>query len=92
MCLRLPQELNETYTRRCDELIENFLCKVKIIDDILAYETNIERSFFHTWEYLRMCAKNNIVINKTQFQFCQDNVELVGLYITQMAYHPLESY
>ena len=40
--LRLPQEFiasGDAYTRRYDEIIKNFPCKVKIIDDTLLYDT-----------------------------------------------------
>ena len=83
--LRMPQGFiasGDAFTHTYHEIIKDFPCKVKIIDDTLLYDTDIEQSFFHTRDYLRICAKNGIVINKTKSKFCQDNKEFSNLLIT----------
>ena len=60
---------------------------MKIIDDAL-YDTDIEQSFFHIWDYQTMCVKNGIAINKSKFQFCQDNIEFRGLLVTPCGISP----
>ena len=85
MYLRLPQGFitsGDVYTRCYNEIIKNFPCKVKIIDDTLLCDTDIEQSLIHTWDNLTTSAKNGIVTNKSKFQFCQDNIEFAGLLIT----------
>ena len=85
MHLRLPQRFvasGDAYTRRFDKIIRDVLWKVKIVDDALLHDTNIEQSFFHTWDYLTIGAKNGIVISKAKFQFCQETIEFAGLLIT----------
>ena len=91
MYLRLPQGFiasGDAYTRRYDDIIKDFPRKVKIIDDTLLYDNDIEQSFFHTWDYLTICAKNGIVINKSKFQFCKDTIEFAGLLLTPEGISP----
>ena len=44
--------------------------------------TNIERAFLHTFDFLLHCAKDEIVLNREKFQFCEDAVQFGGLQIT----------
>ena len=91
MYLRIPQGLissGDAYTSRYDGIIKDFPRKVKIIDDTCLYDDNIEQSFYHTWDYLVICAKNGIVLNRSKFQFCQDTVEFAGLLITSDGISP----
>ena len=56
--LRMPQGYlasGDAYTRRYDEIIKDIPRKVKIVDDALLYDTNIEEAFFHTFDYLYHC-------------------------------------
>ena len=83
--LSLPQghsAAQDAYTRRYDEIIKEVPNKVKCIDDTLLYSENTERAFFAVFDYLTLCAKNGITINKDKFQFCQDTVTFAGLKIT----------
>ena len=71
----------DAYTRRYDEIIKEIPRKVKIVDDALLYDHNIEESFFHTFDYLHHCYMNGIAFNLEKFQFCSDIVEFGGLQI-----------
>ena len=42
----------------------------------------IENSFYQVFDYLLVCQKNGVTLNKDKFQFCQDSVEFAGLNIT----------
>ena len=46
----------DAYTQRFDEIIKNIFSKVKIVDDILLYDSNIEEAFYHTFDFLIHCA------------------------------------
>ena len=55
MYLRMPQGYlasGNAYTWRYDEVIKDVPCKVKIVDDTLLYDSNIEGAFFHTFDFL----------------------------------------
>ena len=81
----------DAYTRRYDEIIKDIPHKVKIVDDTLLYDPNIEGSFYHTFDFLSHCAKNRIVLNRDKFQFCQDTVQFGGLQIMPSGVTPSES-
>ena len=82
---RLPQgylAATDAYTRRYDDIIKDVKNKVKIVDDTLLFDDDIESSFYHTWDYLTLCYSKGIIFNKSKFQFCQDTVNFAGLKIT----------
>ena len=92
--LRLPQGFlasTDAYTRRYDEIVKPIPCKAKIVDNALLYDTNIKNAFFHVWDYLTLCAKNDIVINESKFQFCKDTVKFAGLKITPTGVSPTDT-
>ena len=89
--LRLPQgylAASDAYTRRYDDIIKNVQQKVKCVDDTLLWDPDIETAFYHTWDYLTLCANNGIVINKDKFQFCRDEVLFAGLKLTPTGIKP----
>ena len=91
MYLRLPQgylAAGDAYTRRFDELISELPHKIKIVDDCLLHDDNIEQSFFHAWDFLTICAKNGIVVSLEKFQFCQNTVDYAGMKITPTGVSP----
>ena len=94
MYLRMPQGnlvSGDAYTRRYDEVIKDMPCKVKIADDPLLYNSNIEGAFYHTSDFLLHCTKNGIILNREKFHFCQDTVQFGGLQITSSGVTPSKS-
>ena len=94
MYLRMPQGFHgagDAYVSRYDDKIKDIPNKVKIVDDSCLYSQNIEQSFWETWDYLTLCAKNGIVVSKPKFQFCQDEVDFAGLRITSDGIRPSKS-
>ena len=82
MYLRMTQGYlasSDTYTCRYDEIIKNVPSKVKIVDDSLLFDKNIEEAFYDTVDYLLLYEKNGIVLNRDKFQFCVDVVQFGGL-------------
>ena len=78
-------------TRRYDEIIKYVSQKVKAVDDVLLYDQDIETAFYQTLNNLSLCEKNGIVLNKDNFQFCQDVVQFGGLQITSSGVTPSEN-
>ena len=58
------------------------------MDDVCLNDHNIESAFFHVWEFLTICAKNGVVLNKDKFQFCSSQVDFAGLTITASGVAP----
>ena len=93
MPLRMPQGFfaaGDAYTHCTDNITQNAECKLKIVDDSLLYNPSIEESFYHTWDYLSLCASNGMLANVKKFQFCQDTVEFARLSITPSGVVPSE--
>ena len=60
----------------------------KIVDGTLSFDSNIKDSFFHTWDYLYLCAIVGIDINDKKFKFCRNTVEFVELKLTPTGIAP----
>ena len=45
------------YTRRYDEIIKDITCKMKIVDNTLLYDSYIEGTFNHTFDFWLHCTK-----------------------------------
>ena len=95
MYLRMPQSYlasGDAYIRRYDDIIKDVPRKVKCVDDVLLHDDGIEESFYHTSDYLMLCAKNGVVKSHAKFQFCQDDVEFDAiLTLTKSGVAPLKS-
>ena len=79
----------DAYTRRFDDITQGFPRSARIIDDTLLWDHSIAESFWHTIDYLILCAKNGIIFNKEKFQFCQTVVEFAGFELFEDGYRPL---
>ena len=93
-CRRLPQgylAAGDAYTRRYDEIIKDIPDKVKCIDDVLLWDTTIEKAFFRTWHYLTLCANKGIVISRDKFKFCRNEVDFAGMRITNDGIAPSQT-
>ena len=54
---RLPQgylAATNAYTGHYNEIIKDVPNKIKIVDETLLYDNDIETSFYHTWYYLTL--------------------------------------
>ena len=79
--LRAPQGFcgsGDMYTRRHDDIIAEVPRKGKIVDDTLLYDANIEQAFYHTFDYLKLCADNGVTLNPDKFRFGRKEVEFCG--------------
>ena len=89
--LRAPQGWKgsgDLFTRRYDDLTQDFKDKVKIVDDSLLHQTSIEKAFFQCWDYLTLLAEHGVVANKKKFRFGRQTVEFAGLMITPTGIEP----
>ena len=80
MYLRMPQGFlaaSDAYTHRYDEVIKDIL-----------YDSSTEESFYHSWDFLTLCAEKGIVKDADKFQVCRDTVTFAGLTITPTGITP----
>lgn len=88
---RLPQGFvasGDAYTRRYDELITDIPRKVKCVDDVLIWDSDISTAFYRAWDYLTFCGNNGIVLSARKFKFCRDEIDFAGLKITKTGIAP----
>ena len=78
----------DAYTRRFDDITSGFDRVKCIVDDSILWDENIETSFWHTFDYLKLCSSNGIVFNPEKFVFAQDIVEFAGFEITSDGFRP----
>jgi hypothetical protein len=76
------------YTRRFDDITVDVPRKAKCIDDSLLWDHSIEEAFWHTLDYLDLCAANGIVFNLEKFHFAEMEVEFEGFTLTATGLKP----
>ena len=80
----------DAYTRRFDDITAGYPRVARIVDDSLLWDNDIESSFWHTFDYLKLSGDNGVVFNKEKFQFGQKEVEFAGFELTQEGYRPVK--
>ena len=58
------------------------------MDDTLLWDNDIEAAFWHTFDYLTLCATNGITFNPDKFVFARTAVDFAGLRITESSTTP----
>ena len=89
--LRYPQghrAAGDAFNSRVYKILQDIPRLERLVDDVCLYDHNIESAFFHVWEFLTICAKNGVVLNKDKFQFCSSQVDFAGLTITASGVAP----
>ena len=80
----------DAYTKRFDDAIAGFPRKHKCVDDTLLYDGDIETAFWHTYDFLALCADKGITLKPEKFKFARREVEFVGFHLTWEAFRPTE--
>ena len=78
----------DAYTRRFDDITSDCERKVRCVDDTLLWDDSIEAAFWHTFDYIKLCADNGKVFNKEKFEFAKDVVEFADFDITKDGFRP----
>ncbi|XP_057299519.1 uncharacterized protein LOC130630139 [Hydractinia symbiolongicarpus] len=89
--LRAPQGFHgsgDGYTKRFDDITNDFPRVQRCVDDSILWNSDIATAFWHTMNYITLCANNGIVFNPEKFQFAKDTVEFAGFVITPHGYKP----
>ena len=81
---------SDAYTRRFDDAIEGVPRKFKCVDDTLLYDSSVEESFWHVYDFLSICSSKGITLKPEKFKFCRREVEFVGFDVGWDSYRPSE--
>ena len=88
---RAPQGFHgsgDAYTRRFDDITKDETQYLRCVDDGLLYDDDIESSFWHVFDHIKLCADNGVVFNKPKFKFARETVEFAGFDVTMEGYRP----
>ena len=55
----------------------------RVVDDSLLWDLAIGSSFWHTFDYLKLSADNEVVFKRDKFQFTQEDVSFAGFEMTR---------
>ncbi|KAK4327848.1 hypothetical protein Pmani_001697 [Petrolisthes manimaculis] len=80
----------DAYTKRFDDAVTDLPRKHKCVDDTLLYDSSVEGAFWHTYEFLELCAKKGITLKPEKFSFCKREVEFVDFHLGWEEYRPTE--
>ena len=67
------------YNERLDAITSEFRNLVRCVDDTAIWAPDITTHFLQVGKFLDLFARNEIILNKEKFQFCQDTVLFAGL-------------
>ena len=65
----------DIWHQRYYEIVEDLLNKGQIVDDTCQVSQSDSESFFQTCEYMTRCGEFGIILNPTNFQYCQEVVD-----------------
>ena len=68
----------DDYHRRGDEVLGDIPQTVKIVDDVLAYDTSYRAHLAHVIAILRRCASRGITLDRKKFQFARRALNFCG--------------
>ena len=81
---------SDAYTCRFDDAIEGVPWKFKCVDDTLLYDSSVEESFWHVYDFLSICSSKGITLKPEKFKFCRREVDFVGFDVGWDSYRPSE--
>lgn len=76
----------DEYNRRGDQALGDSPRTVKIVDDILAYDTKYRDHLAHVISILQRCDRYGITLNADKFRFARNEVDFCGYSITSQGY------
>ena len=80
------------YTRRFDEIVNDFPNKTNCIDDTCLWADTLEENFFQTRRWLDICGRHGIVQSPDMYLFGSDTVEFAGFVITPTDIQPSDKH
>ena len=78
----------DVYNQRGDQILGDIPPTCKVVDDVLAWDTDYNEHIKHVWKILQCCDDNGITLNGDKFVFGADRVEFCGYEISADGYSP----
>ena len=74
------------FVRRGDKALGDIPQTIKIVDEILAYDSNYKDHLAHVIRILQRCDQHGITLNKEKFRFGEKRVNYCGYSISSSGY------
>ena len=87
--LRAPygiSSISEHYNRRMDEAFSGLSGYRRIVDDIVIYDSDIEKHEIHVRQFLQRCTNKNITLNRDKWVYARPLVEFAGFVLKPDGY------
>ena len=88
-CLRASFGLvhsGDEYNRRGDAALGDIPKTCKVVDDLLAYDSDYRSHLQHVWDILRRCEAHGITLNPEKCDFAAEEVDFCGFRVTTDGY------
>lgn len=92
---RAPQGFlssGDSYNKRFDAILSDFVRKERCVDDTLHYDTDLEEHWWRTIDLLHTMGAAGAVMNPEKFQFAVRNADFAGFHIAETSIEPLPKY
>ena len=89
--LRAPQGFKgsgDAFNRRYDDIIVDVPRKGKVVDDTILWDDDIAQAFFHTFDFLILCAEKGVTLKPQKFRFCKKEVDFCGYTVGWEGFRP----
>lgn len=80
--------VQDAFTRRFDNIINDIPRKLKCVDDTLLHDSSVEESFWHMYDLLQRCADNGVTLRSDKISFCRRSVTFAGYLLSWEEYQP----
>lgn len=78
--------ISDHYNRRMYEAFEDIKRHKRIVDDVCAYDPDLESNYEHVREILQRCDERGITLSKAKFQFGKEEVIFGGYKLSKDGY------
>ena len=89
--LRAPQGFKgsgDAFNRRYDDIIVDIPRKGKVVDDTVIWDSSIGEAFFHTFDFLLLCAEKGVTLKPKKFKFARQEVDFCGYTVGWESFRP----
>ena len=84
---RAPQGFvssGDGYNLRFDEVLTDFECQKRCVDDTLIFYENLESHWWSSMNFLETVGRTGIILNPAKFQFCKKVVDFAGFRLSSV--------
>lgn len=82
----------DSYNRRFDAVLSDFERKERCVDDTIHYDTDLEKHWWRTIDFLIGVGQSGIVLNPDKFPFADKSVDFAGFRVSDTTIEPLPKY